>query len=300
MGLDNIGRLEDPPFPHQAGLYRVYSVPGCFGAPGRAAGHREDRTVTARAALDIIAWNRAPCPGAQRSRVELHRWVTVAQAPQIWDELRRRVSEAAERLPSGAKTPHVEDDFSDVYGILYAVDIPSGYTIAELQDAARLLQSRLQNVKHVAKVQLDGVPEERVFIDLDNAQLVQLGIPQGQVVGKIRAQTDLNGASSVRSGDRRMRIAPLEQHTTIAQLEQILIGEGGASQMLPLGSLADYLSVRNRATAYYHSPQWPARVHRGRVGGDLGERGRSGSRHRRKNPQPRNTLASRHADSPDL
>ena len=235
-GLDNIGRLEDPPFPlKQAIVFTQY--------PGASALQVEQQ-VTEKIELSLreLPWihrmESRSVPGRSEVEIELHRWVTVAQAPQIWDELRRRVSEAAERLPSGAKTPHVEDDFSDVYGILYAVDIPSGYTIAELQDAARLLQSRLQNVKHVAKVQLDGVPEERVFIDLDNAQLVQLGIPQGQVVGKIRAQTDLNGASSVRSGDRRMRIAPLEQHTTIAQLEQILIGEGGVSQMLPLGSLA--------------------------------------------------------------
>ena len=166
-GLDNIGRLEDPPFPlKQAIVFTQY--------PGASAIQVEQQ-VTEKIELSLreLPWihrmESRSVPGRSEVEIELHRWVTVEQAPQIWDELRRRVSEAAERLPSGAKTPHVEDDFSDVYGILYAVDMPSGYTIAELQDAARLLQRRLQNVKHVAKVQLDGVPEERVFIDLDNA-----------------------------------------------------------------------------------------------------------------------------------
>ncbi|MDE0842276.1 MAG: efflux RND transporter permease subunit, partial [Porticoccaceae bacterium] len=127
-GLENIGRLEDPPFPmKQAIIITEY--------PGASALEVEQQiTEQIEVSLRELPWifemESRSIPGHSEVQIELHRWVTIEQAPQIWDELRRRVSEAAQRMPAGAKTPHVEDDFSDVYGILYAVTIPKEYSIA--------------------------------------------------------------------------------------------------------------------------------------------------------------------------
>ena len=240
-GLENIGRLEDPPFPiKQAFILTPY--------PGASALEVEQE-VSEQIELSLreLPWisrmESRSVPGQSEVEVELHHWVTGEQAPQIWDELRRRVSEAAERLPPEAQTPHVEDDFSDVYGILYAVTLPEGYSIAELHDAARLLQSRLQMIKYVAKVQIDGLPEERVYLDFIDAQLVQLGISRDAIFDKIRAQTALNGASSLRFGDRRMRIAPAPLEGNIDQLGKILVGQSGSSAMVPISALANISRV---------------------------------------------------------
>ncbi len=236
-GLENIGRLEDPPFPmKQAIIITEY--------PGASALEVEQQiTEQIEVSLRELPWifemESRSIPGHSEVQIELHRWVTIEQAPQIWDELRRRVSEAAQRMPAGAKTPHVEDDFSDVYGILYAVTIPKEYSIAEVQDAARLLQSRLQNVRYVGKVQIDGLPQENIFIDFDDAQLIQLGISRAQLLKKIRAQTELNGASSVRDGDRRMRISADALDNNLKRLGQILVGEAGSSEMIPISQLAN-------------------------------------------------------------
>jgi multidrug efflux pump subunit AcrB len=240
-GLENIGRLEDPPFPiKQAFILTQY--------PGASALEVEQE-ISEKIELSLreLPWisrmESRSVPGHSEVEVELHRWVTAEQAPQIWDELRRRVSEAAERLPPEAQTPHVEDDFSDVYGILYAVTMPEGYSIAELHDAARLLQSRLQMIKHVAKVQIDGLPEERVYLDFNDAQLIQLGISRDALFDKIRAETALYGSSSLRYGDRRMRIAPTMPETNIDQLGKILVGHSGSSSVLPISALADISRV---------------------------------------------------------
>ena len=236
-GLDKIGRLEDPPYPlKQAFIFTEY--------PGASAIEVEQEiTEQIEQSVREIPWihrlESRSLPGRSEVEVELHRWVTVDQGPQIWDEMRRRISEAATRLPPRASTPLVEDDFSDVYGILYAVTMPPEYSIAEIRNAARLLQSRLQNIRHVGKVQIDGLPEERVFLNFDNSKLMQLGIPRETILAKIRAQTAVSNASSFRIGDYRVRLDSSYYGQTTEDLGQIQIGKSGSPDMLPLSALAD-------------------------------------------------------------
>ena len=165
FGLENIGRLEDPPYPlKQAFVFTEY--------PGASAEEVEEEiTEQIEKSVREMPWihrlESRSVAGRSEVEIELHRWVTVNQAPQIWDEMRRRISEAEMRLPPRASTPLIEDDFSDVYGIIYAVTMPEGYSISEYRDAANLLQKRLQNIRHVGKVQIDGLPEDRIFLDFD-------------------------------------------------------------------------------------------------------------------------------------
>jgi multidrug efflux pump subunit AcrB len=97
-------------------------------------------------------------PGRSEVQIEVREEFDEDDVPQIWDELRRRVSEAAMRIPPGASPPFVEDDFGDVYGVLYAISAP-GYNEAEIRDMARQLSTPLNRVDGVAKVGTAGVPE---------------------------------------------------------------------------------------------------------------------------------------------
>ncbi len=47
--------------------------------------------------------------------------------PVKWDELRRKVANIQPKLPSGASTITVNDDFGDVYGIYYALTADEGF-----------------------------------------------------------------------------------------------------------------------------------------------------------------------------
>ena len=236
FGLENIGRLEDPPYPlKQAFVFTEY--------PGASAEEVEEEiTEQIEKSVREMPWihrlESRSVAGRSEVEIELHRWVTVNQAPQIWDEMRRRISEAEMRLPPRASTPLIEDDFSDVYGIIYAVTMPEGYSISEYRDAANLLQKRLQNIRHVGKVQIDGLPEEQIFLDFDITQLLRLGISYETVLNKIRAQTDLYSSTSLRVGEYRLRLDVQDYKRTLDDLRSILIGEGGSSEMIRLDTIA--------------------------------------------------------------
>ena len=81
-------------------------------------------------------------PGRSEILIQLQEHFGEDETPQVFDELRRRVLEADRRMPPGVSPSHVEDDFSDVYGILYAVTTP-GYSNAEIHNVGRHISTQL-------------------------------------------------------------------------------------------------------------------------------------------------------------
>ncbi len=234
-GGQRIAQLEDPPYPIKiAFVFTEY--------PGASALDVElEVTEVLERSIQELPWIKnlvsRSLPGRSEIEIELNHTIPPDGTAQIWDELRRRVSEAAMRLPVGAHSPWVEDDFSDVYGLLYGFSIPEGYDIATLRDAARLLETNIKRLDHVAKVRVEGVPEEQIHVDFDYAQLRQLGVPFQHIVDAIQSASGLFPASMMRSGDHRLRIdVPVERHEMI--LEDIPIALPGDTSMIRLGDIA--------------------------------------------------------------
>ncbi len=234
-GIDTVGRLEDPKFP----LKHAYVI---TQYPGASAEETEQEvTDVIEAALQELPYlNRLTSKsmaGRSEVQVEIQEKYGDDDIQQIWDELRRRVDEAAIRLPPGTSTPIVEDDFGDVYGILYAVSAPD-YTESELRDMARFLETGLNRVPHVAKVATAGVPEEALFIELDHERLVRLGLPIDAVFRAIGAENQVMPAGSVEYGGRRLRIAPSQAFDSVQAVEDMRIGRPGSIEFVRLAEIA--------------------------------------------------------------
>jgi multidrug efflux pump subunit AcrB len=234
-GGQRIAQLEDPPYPIKiAFVFTEY--------PGASALEVEQEvTEVMERSIQELPWIEKivsrSLPGRSEIEIELNHSVSANETGQIWDELRRRVAEGAMRLPAGTSPPWVEDDFSDVYGLLYGFVIPEGYQIATVRDAARLLETEIKRVEHVAKVRIEGVPEEQIHIDFDYAQLRQLGVPFRNIVDAISSASGLFPSTMMESGDQRLRInIPLERSEAV--FEELLIALPGDTSMIRLGDIA--------------------------------------------------------------
>ena len=242
-GGQRIAQLEDPPYPIKI-AYVFTEYPGAS-----ALDVEQEITEVLERSIQELPWIEEivsrSLPGRSEIQIELDHSVSADNTEQLWDELRRRVAEAAMRLPANAHPPWVEDDFSDVYGLLYGWVIPEGYHIATLRDAARLLETEIKRVEHVAKVQVEGVPEEQVYVDFDYAQLRQLGVPFPRIVEAINSVSGLFPASMMESGEYRLRIdVPLERSEAV--LEDLLIALPGETSMIRLGDIATITRTETR------------------------------------------------------
>lgn len=149
---------------------------------------------------------------------------------QYWDILRKRIAEAAKKLPEGAMDPIVFDDFGDVYGLFYAMT-SDGFSYDEMSDYANALKKRLQSVEGVRRVSINGEQTSIVNVNISETKMAELGLHPLQIL------TSLNGQlSSVYSGDyqtsgNQIRISVDSRLKSTEEIENMVIQGVGVSQL---------------------------------------------------------------------
>jgi len=234
--IATMARLEDPPYPiKQAYVVTLY--------PGASAAEVEQEvTETIEASLQRLPWvdkliSRS-LVGRSEIQIELKHTVKASETPQIWDVLRRRVADAAAQLPASVLPPMVEDDFADVFGLLYAINIPPDYSTADTLDVARQLSVAIKTIPHVAKIQLDGLPQEQVYLDIDRHKLLTLGIPPTSIANAVDSAMLVDQPGQMLVGSRLLRLSARDANDSLQLLETLPVSVPGATDVLQLRDLA--------------------------------------------------------------
>ena len=172
--------------------------------------------------------------------------------PQVWDELRRKIGDAAGSLPDGAGQPIVIDDYGDVYGVFVAVTA-DGYTYAELKDYVDFLRRELLLVDDVGKISTYGERTEAIYISFDRDRMSQLGISTSEIVNDLLQKNRVTNSGRVRVGSEFITIDPTGGLSAIEQFEDLIIrGEGG--QQIFLRDVAviqrEYVDPQNTILRY--------------------------------------------------
>ncbi|MBT8058993.1 MAG: efflux RND transporter permease subunit, partial [Gammaproteobacteria bacterium] len=159
---------------------------------------------------------------------------------QQWDSLRRRISDMVVRgeLPPGTSEPLIIDDFGDVFGLMYAVT-GEGYSYSEIEDFVDFLRRELVLVDGVARVDVSGARERQVFVEISQAKIAALGIPIQRIYSLLQTQNVVSNAGDIRAGTESVRINPTGEFTDVSQLEELLISEPGAQNLIYLGDVAN-------------------------------------------------------------
>jgi len=229
----SISRAEDPAVTVRVAQVVTY-LPGA--TPERVEQLVTDPLETAimeMPELDFVeSTSRA---GVSIIRVELRPEVRDVQAG--WDKLRRKVGDARGRLPDEALAPIINDEFGDVFGIMLSLT-GEGYEQAELKAVADDVRDRLLMLDDVAKVNLHGYAEERIFLDYSEARLADLGVsPQG-LAQLLAARNIVLPGGAIRSGDERMILEPTGNFTHIDDIRRALLPLPDGT-LVPLGALME-------------------------------------------------------------
>tara|TARA_R110002111_G_C6001497_1_gene373213 strand:+ start:2607 stop:5657 length:3051 start_codon:yes stop_codon:yes gene_type:complete len=163
---------------------------------------------------------------------------TKAELEQVWDKLRRKVNDAQRSLPSGAGTSFVNDDFSDVYALFYAITAP-GYSNKQLHDYADFLSKELALVNGVAKTALIGQREDRIYIEISSERLENLGMTAEQVYQVLKKQNSITVAGEVKAGSMRLPVIPENAVGSFEQLKNLPLGIGSDGQTVKLQNVAN-------------------------------------------------------------
>ena len=175
--------------------------------------------------------------GRARIVVELEAGVRADEIPQLWDELRRKAMNISSSLPSGAGPILVKDDFSDVYGLYYALVADEGFSWDEIRAWAERLKTELVTIEGVQKVALQGEQQPVVNIFITKSTLANFSITPEMIAATLSQQNDIVDTGEIEAGQMRVRVLEAGVYTSIEDISnQLLIAPDG--RQFRLGDVA--------------------------------------------------------------
>ena len=158
-----------------------------------------------------------------------------AQIPDVYYQVRKKVGDIRHTLPSGIQGPFFNDEYGDVFGIIYALTAP-GLDYAQLKDTAERIRDELLRVPNVGKVEIFGIQDEKIFVELSNTKLATLGIDQSVIIQALSQQNAVAGAGFFELADERIQVRPGGAFNTTQAVADTLIRAGNRS--FRLGDIA--------------------------------------------------------------
>lgn len=198
-----MGKLEDAPFTIKQALV-LTPYPGA--SPSEVQSQVTDVLEESIQALGELYYlkteNRA---GLSKITVYVKKENRADEMQQLWDKLRRTVSDVQSKLPEGAGPSVVNDDFGDVLGVFYGLT-GSGHSYRELEDEAKLIKNEILKVKDVAKVEIYGTQTPTIDISVSPSVMARSGITMADIARAFEAQNKVVDAGGIDVGSNRLRI----------------------------------------------------------------------------------------------
>ncbi len=234
-----LGQDEDPPFAFRVMVVRAYWPGTTAQQMAEQVTDKIERTLQEVPYADRI--QSYTKPGESFTLMVVKDSSPPKEISNLWYQVRKKVGDMRGTLPQGVIGPFFNDEFGDVYGSIYALSA-DGFTEEELRQFAERARSDMLRVPGVAKVELFGVQAEKVFVEIPQQKLAQLGIDMNHVVSELNAQNAIE-SGGVYTGERltvQMRVNGAFQN--IDQLRQVPIRvtnpATGQSRNLKLGDIA--------------------------------------------------------------
>jgi len=171
--------------------------------------------------------------GMSKISIELQPTLSPDYMPVKWDELRRKVANIQPRLPSGASSISVSDDFGDVFGIYYALTANEGYTYDDLRNWAQKIKTELSPVPGVQKVYLFGEQTQVVNVKISIPKLANLGIDPNAIQQVMQTQNLLVNTGDINTGNYQLRLRAEGTYKDIQDIrDQLIVTKSGGEVRL--------------------------------------------------------------------
>jgi multidrug efflux pump subunit AcrB len=233
----NLGRDEDPTFTIRTMLVTAVWPGATMEEMQRQVTDRLERRLEETTGLDAL--RSITRPGIVTVYVDLDGAFPPERVPEVWQEVRNGIGDIRHTLPQGTLGPFFNDDFGDVFGIIYGFTA-DGFSDRELRDYVDGVQSQLlREVEGIAKIEFLGTQDETIFIEFQPDRVAAMGLDYGQIFSAIAAQNVVRPSGTFNSGQENLVLrvtGAFETENDI--LEVSLMADGRAIR------LGDIASVR--------------------------------------------------------
>ena len=232
MAFLQLGQREDPDFTFRAMVVRTLW-------PG-ATTEQIDQQVTDRLEKTLqevpyFKWTRSYSkPGESLIVLEVEDSAPAKEVAGIWYQVRKKVGDIRRTLPPEIIGPFFNDEFGDVFGTIYAFT-GDGFSMPQLKKHAEAIRQELLRVPDVAKVELIGTQDERIYIEVSTSRMATLGIDPNRIAEQLVAQNVVAPAGTVHTPDRSVPLRVTGQFDTVKEIEELRLSVGG--RVIRLGDI---------------------------------------------------------------
>lgn len=231
-----LGQDEDPPFTFRAMVMRVFWPGATAQQMAEQVTDKIERTLQEVPYADIIrSYSK---PGETLIVLQIKDSSRAAEVPGVWYAVRKKVGDMRGTLPAGVVGPFFNDEYGDVYGVIYALEADQGFSYAEVKTFADDVRQQLLRVPDVAKVELFGVQDEKLYVEISQKRLAQLGLDLNQVLQQLGQQNAVESAGAIQTPLEVVQVRVAGQFEAVEQLRAMPI-RGGSGNQLRLGDIAE-------------------------------------------------------------
>jgi len=234
LSYTKLGQSEDPPFTFKAMVIRTLWPGASAQEVSRQVTDRIEKKLMETGDYErIVSFSR---PGESQVTFIARDSLVSARLPELWYQIRKKIGDIRQNLPAGVQGPFFNDEFGTTFGNLYALT-GEGFDYAVLKDYADRIQIQLQRIKDVGKVELLGLQEEKIWIELSNVKLATLGLPMQSVQQALEAQNAVVAASFFETPSERVQLRVTGRFETVDEIRDFPIRVG--DRTFRISDLAD-------------------------------------------------------------
>ncbi|WP_236212331.1 efflux RND transporter permease subunit [Metapseudomonas otitidis] len=223
LSYSKLGQSEDPPFTFKAMVIRT-NWPGASAEEvSRQVTERIEKKLMETGEYDrIVSFSR---PGESQVTFLARDSMHSNEIPELWYQVRKKISDIRYTLPQGIQGPFFNDEFGTTFGNIYALT-GEGFDYAVLKDYADRIQLQLQRVKDVGKVELIGLQDEKIWIELSNTKAATLGLPLAAVQQALEEQNAVAAAGFFETPTDRVQLRVSGRFDSVKEIRDFPIRVG--------------------------------------------------------------------------
>src|SRR5580700_6284331 len=174
-------------------------------------------------------------PGVTVIQVQLKDTARAKEVDDAWYQVRKKLTDSRPTLPQGVQGPFFNDEYGDVYSAIYMLS-GADVSLTKLKDYAEIVRQRLLRTEGVAKVDIVGVREQRIFIEFSHRKLATLGMTPQAIFDSVARQNAVTPAGSIETNADRINVRVAGAFKGAAAIAEVPIEAGGVT--FRLGDIA--------------------------------------------------------------
>jgi multidrug efflux pump len=223
LSYTKLGQSEDPPFTFKAMVIQTRWPGATAQEVSRQVTERIEKKLMETGEYErIVSFSR---PGESQVTFIARDSMHSKEIPDLWYQVRKKVSDIRQTLPPDIQGPFFNDEFGTTFGNIYALT-GDGFDYAVLKDYADRIQIQLQRVKDVGKVDLLGLQDEKIWVELSNVKLATLGLPLSAVQQALQEQNAVSTAGFFETGSERVQLRVSGNFQTVEEIKNFPIRVG--------------------------------------------------------------------------